>query len=281
MRHGSAVAPGEVNREAWDAVARQAGVRIRHLIDLAEKLGQRILNEARALQTEGHPYLPAENIIRVIGERLRCYRTRSTLISLSTRRRIWISRRVGARPPEQAAAATVTSLPYARQDERIFHTTFVAPSGRASCSTPPARSAGGDRGAVLRGLARDGTTRHRFARAAVADAAARSALPPAPRKPHRERPPREGSSRRDRTRTPLRPAALSPFPIQKSPHPLEVSGITGRRDGTLGPSVARHPPSRQRRLNLLHRLARRRAAAARALFPLSKEPSWPSSPTRS
>ena len=34
-------------------------------------LPQGILNEARALQTGGHPYLPAENIIRVIGERLR------------------------------------------------------------------------------------------------------------------------------------------------------------------------------------------------------------------
>lgn len=69
MRIGMSIRPDEVAKTDWELLAKQAGIRFRRLRNTAQELCDRILPAAKQLQGE-IGYLPAENIIRVIGGRM-------------------------------------------------------------------------------------------------------------------------------------------------------------------------------------------------------------------
>lgn len=70
MRIGSSIRPDTVSIKNWELLAKQSGIRFPRLHALAQELCSAILPAAKHLQTE-IGYLPAENIIRVIGGRIR------------------------------------------------------------------------------------------------------------------------------------------------------------------------------------------------------------------
>lgn len=72
MRIGAAADPEAVTKDDWKALAQQAGIRLRRVREIASDLATRILPAAKALRDEAFGYLPAENIIRVIGGRMIC-----------------------------------------------------------------------------------------------------------------------------------------------------------------------------------------------------------------
>ncbi len=70
MRYGVASDPEVVSRSDWEAIAKTAGIRFNYVRDLVIKLATEILPAAEKLRPE-LGYFNAENIIRVIGDRVR------------------------------------------------------------------------------------------------------------------------------------------------------------------------------------------------------------------
>lgn len=69
MRIGTSVNPDTVVKTDWEILARQAGIRFSRLRAIAQELCDAILPVAQELRGQ-IGYLPAENIIRVIGGRI-------------------------------------------------------------------------------------------------------------------------------------------------------------------------------------------------------------------